>query len=334
MPVRPVDLAKQLEAGLAPIYLISGDETLLVQECCGAVIDRARALGYAEREIVEVDKGHDWGTLREQTGSLSLFSTRRLFDLRVPAGALGQASDALRDWVARPIPDTVILIRCDRLDPRQRDSAWFKAIDRAGVVVLVWPISADELPAWLDQRCRRAGLRLDAQALGYLAARVEGNLLAAVQEIEKLRLQDLPSPVTAEALRAAVVDASHYDSFDAIDAALAQQSQRLRHIVQMLRAEGVAPLAFLGAVIGQIHRLQTPAGRLPPQRARIVERARARLSDHDLEEVLRLGIAVDQQVKGMRDGDPWRTLETMLLLLAGERKVRNLTRHWEGLRRF
>jgi DNA polymerase III subunit delta len=336
MQVRPADLERHLGAGLAPIYLIAGDETLLVQECCEQILDCARGAGFAEREVVDVDKGYDWATLRQQTGSLSLFSRRRVFDLRVPPGQFGRgASDALREWLARPVEDTLLLIRSERLDGQQRNSAWFKAIERSGVVVLVWPVTPGELPAWLDQRCRRVGLRLERDALAFLAARVEGNLLAAVQEIEKLRMQELPSPIGIEAVRAAVADASHYDSFDALDAALAQQSRRLHHIVGVLRAEGVAPLNLLGAIGAQVQRLRTGAAvRMPQPKARVFESARARLSAHDLDTLAHLGAVVDQQVKGMREGDPWQTLETMLLLLAGESRLRPLMRNVDALRRF
>jgi DNA polymerase III subunit delta len=336
MQVRPADLGRQLVAGLAPMYLISGDETLLVQECCDDVIARARADGFNEREIIDADKSYDWRTLREQTGSLSLFSAKRIFDIRVPASQFGrEASTALREWLARPLADTLILIRSGRLDAKQRKSVWYKDIEKSGVVVQVWPVAAAELPAWLDQRSRKAGLSLDRRALDFLAARVEGNLLAAVQEIEKLRMLDMPSPMSAEAVRAAVADASHYDSFDAVDAALAQQSRRLHHIVGVLRAEGLAPLAVLGALMSQVHRLQAgfPGG-MPPQRARIFERARARLSVADLEQLVHLGAVVDQQVKGMREGDSWQTLETMFLLLAGERGMLGMTRRLDALRRI
>jgi DNA polymerase III subunit delta len=336
MPLRPAELARHLGAELAPCYLIAGDEPLLVQECCDDVIAAARRRGFADREVVDVDKNYDWGTLREQTGAMSLFSARRLHDLRVPQALLNrEASEALRAWLARPVPDTVLLIRTGRLDGAKRNSAWFREIERAGVVVLVWPVSSGELPGWLDQRCRKAGLTLDRQALAFLAARVDGNLLAAVQEIEKLRLQDLPAPVTLDAVRAAVLDASHYDSFDAVDAALAGETRRLHHIVSVLRAEGNAALAVLGALMLQVHRLRTPGNeRLPPQRARVIERARARLAAADLDELVQLAVVVDQQVKGMREGDPWQTLESMFLLLAGERRLRPMLARVDMLRRI
>lgn len=336
MPTRPTDLARQLERGLAPVYLVSGDETLLVQECCDDILRAARARGFSEREIVDVDRRYQWAGLREQTASLSLFAERRIFDLRVPPKQLDrQASDALRAYLEHPADDTLLLLRTERLDPGQRRSAWFKAIERKGVAVLVWPVSVAELPRWLDARCRKAGLRLEREALAFLSARVEGNLLAAVQEVEKLRILDPPQPLTLQTVQAAVVDASHYDSFDAIDAALAQQMRRVRHVVSVLRQEGVQPLALLGALTMQLKRLQSGvAGGMPPQRVRAFEAARRRLDERRIERMLSLATVADQQVKGMCEGDAWRTLEDMLLLLAGQQPVAWLHAHDARLRRF
>ncbi len=335
MPVPPFKLASALKSGLAPLYLVSGDETLLVEECCDDILARARKDGFAERDVVHVDANYDWQMLREQTGSLSLFSERRIYDLRVPPKQLGRpAADALGDYLSRATDDTLVLIRSGRLDPGQRKSAWFKAIDKAAVVVLVWPISAAELPKWLDARCRRVGLQLDRDALTFLSARVEGNLLAAAQEIEKLWLLAGKGQVDVDTVKAAVIDASHYDSFDAVDAAMAQQSRRLRHILKVLRQEDVAPLAVLGALTSQLGRLRDGNARgLPPERARVVASASARLSGADLDELLQLAMVVDQQVKGMCDGDTWQTLETMFLLLAGATGLRPMARQLHHLRR-
>jgi len=318
MSIRLTDLGRSLERGVKPVYLVSGDELLLVQEACDAIIAAARAGGFTERELIVVEAGFHWYELTEASQTMSLFAQRRLLDVRVPAKRFDKDSaEALSAYVASPPPDTVLLLRTERLEARQRSAAWFKQIDAVGETVLVWPISPAELPKWLVQRCRAVGLELDADALEYLANSVEGNLLAAVQEIEKLSLQGLPQPVTLDALTRAVTDAAHYDAFDLVDAALGAEPRRVRHIAWVLAAEGVAPLLVLGAMTTQLRRLLLDDTRgMPPQRERAMRAARARLPARDLEVLLQQALNVDQQVKGA-PGDPWQTLERIALRLAG-----------------
>src|SRR5262249_47968067 len=159
---------------------ISGDELLLVQEACDAIVAAARAGGFDERTLLQADGQFDWRTLTQEANTLSLFATRRLIDLRVAAKHFDKAAaDAIDEYLDRDDPAPLLVIRTERLDPRQRNAAWFKRIDSAGATLLVWPIGHRELPAYLAQRARRVGLEFTRDALGYLAANVEGNLLAA-----------------------------------------------------------------------------------------------------------------------------------------------------------
>jgi DNA polymerase III subunit delta len=319
MALRPNDLERDLSRGLKPAYLVSGDELLLVQEACDAIIAAARAKGFAERELIQVEPGFQWHELAQQSRTMSLFSEQRLLDVRVPAKRFDKdASEVLRAYLDAPPRDTILLLRTERLDSRQRSAAWFKAIDSVGATILVWPIEPRDLPGWLAQRCRAIGLKLEPDALEFLASSVEGNLLAAVQEIEKLKLQGLQEPVTLEALTRAVTDAAHYDAFDLVDAALGAQPQRVRHVMWVLAAEGVAALMVLGALTVQLRRLLSGDTRgLPQQRERVMRAARSRLGIHDLEALLQLALVVDQQAKGAARGDPWQTLERLALRLAG-----------------
>lgn len=321
MQVRLEQLARHLAGALAPAYLVAGDEPLLVQEACDDIIAAARERGFGEREVSNVDAGADWTALLADTASLSLFAERRLLDVRATGGAFDRsASAALKDYLGAPAADVLLLVRTGRLQPQQRRSAWFQAFEAGGAVVLVWPVDSSQLPRWLSSRCARAGLTLDREALAEMSERVEGNLLAAVQEIEKLKLLDLQQPVTAEALRGAVQDASHFDAFDVIDAALAGQATRVRRILAVLRLEGAQPLAVHGAFLSQVRQLiQGSNRRLPPARQRALADAAARLPRDELEVLIRDAAIVDQRVKGFADGDPWRGLETLLLRLAGAR---------------
>jgi len=319
MPVRVQDLARDLERGLKPAYLISGDETLLVQEACDSIIAAARRNGFEERELIQADADFDWNELTAHANTMSLFTPRRLLDVRVPPKGLDkEAGEVLLGLLENSSPDTLLLLRTERLEGAKRNTAWFKRIEAVGTVVLVWPVAPKEMPGWLAQRAKRVGLELDRDALGYLANSVEGNLLAAAQEIEKLALAGLAQPVTLAALTSAITDAAHYDAFDLVDAALDAEPHRVRHIVWVLRAEGVQVLAVLGALTSQLRRLINDDSRgLPQQKERAMRAARKRLKTLEIEELLGLASCVDQQVKGMALGDPWSTLECIALRIAG-----------------
>lgn len=324
MPLDAAALDGHLERALAPLYLVSGDETLLVEEACESILAAARRRGFGERSVLFVDAGFHWHDLTQGAASLSLFSERRIIDVRNPSAKFDKdASEVLREYCARPPADTLVLIRSGRLEARQRTSAWFKALDGAGVVVQIWPVGAAELPRWLEARVRRAGLKLTPGALDCLAERVEGNLLAAVQEIEKLKLTAQDQPIDAEALTAALEDASRYDTFELLDAVFQGDAARVARMVRGLRAEGVAVFAILGALTAQLRMLQAGAqafGRLSPQRRRSLERFTARIGRGDtLDRALAQCALVDQQGKGQLLGDAWHSLDNLLLRLAGAR---------------
>ena len=230
MATRPEQLAEVLNKGLAPVYLVSGDDTLLVTEACDQIVAAAKQQGFTERSVHHVETGFSWPGLSQDAATMSLFAERKILDVRVASKKLDkEASALLREWVAdgSSNPDTVLLLRTDRLQPKQRSSAWFKALEKDGVVVLIWPLSAQEFPRWLQGRLQHKGLDLQTDALSYLAARVEGNLLAAAQEIEKLALQNLPMPISAEALAGCLEDTSRFSSFDLVDAAFQGDAGRV-----------------------------------------------------------------------------------------------------------
>ena len=315
MQLKPENLRAKLAGELAPIYLVAGDETLIVEEACDAVLSAARRQGYSERRVLHVEPGFDWSELAGEAANQSLFAERRIIDLRPPANKFDRkASDAIRAYTAAPPEDVLLLIRTGRLDGRQRSSAWFKAIDKAGVAVLVWPVGVRELPQWLAARLRSAGLQLNKEAFAYLRDRVEGNLLAAVQEIEKIKLLDLPQPINAAAIAAAVEDVSHYDAFELIDAAFAGEAKRVRQVLRTLREEGVAIMAVLGVLASQLRRIDSGAW-MPNHRRSLVARFKRRAGG--VEAVLAELALIDQQVKGVIFGDPWLSLERLLLRHCG-----------------
>ncbi len=318
MQVRAEEFASHIAGPLAPVYLISGDETLLVEECCDQLIQAARQQGYTERSIHHVETGFRWHNLHHDAASLSLFAERKLLDVRVPVKKFDrEASEALREWTASAAAqgDVILLLRTARLDPRQRSSAWFKALDQAGVVTLVWPVSPGQLPRWLKTRSQGLGITLAPDALTYLAERVEGNLLAAAQELDKLALLDLPEPITLEALVAALEDASRYNTFDLLDAVMVADAAQTAKIIASVREEGVSPFSVLYALASQLRRTSTRG--LPRDRQRALEAFMRRIKDPGA--VLAECAVIDQQGKGQLPGDAWLSLENLLLRLAGMR---------------
>jgi DNA polymerase-3 subunit delta len=320
MELRAAELGRELARGLAPIYLVAGDELLLVQEACDAIVAAARAAGYTERTVLHADTGFDWNEILQESASLSLFAERRIIDVRLAGSAFGrEGAEVLTGYARQPGADVLLLIRSGRLDGKQRNAAWYKALAQAGVVVPIWPVTAAELPRWLEARLQAAGLRCSRDALQALAQRVEGNLLAAVQEIEKLRLHELPQPIALVDLLAVLEDSAHYDTFELIDAALAGDAARVSRMVTNLRQEGIAVFAVLGALVSQLRRMG-PNDRLPPQRQRLVGDFLRRVGGpRGVGVALSTCALIDAQGKGEIPGDPWRSLEELLLRFCGVR---------------
>jgi DNA polymerase-3 subunit delta len=196
--LRPDQLPAQLERGLAPVYLLGGPELLLLQECRDQICAVARAQGYTERELLQVGRGFDWQDLAAAGSAPSLFATRKIIDVRLPTGKPGRdGAKALSDWVAEPDPDLLLLVSCDQWDQSSRKSKWASVLENAGVRIDIWPVKPGEMPGWISGRMRQAGLQPDRDAVMLLAERLQGNLLAARQEIEKLLLLKGQGPVSA-----------------------------------------------------------------------------------------------------------------------------------------
>lgn len=319
MQVKAEDLHTQLSRTLASVYFISGDETLLIEEACDAIVAKARTEGFTERSVHHVEGKFQWHEITQDGASMSLFAERRIVDVRTPAKKLDkQASVALREWVANPPPDTVLLMRSTRLTPGQRASAWFKSLDKAGVVTLIWPMSPQQLPGWLEQRLRAKGLEAQREAVQYLSERVEGNLLAAAQEVDKLALIGMQGPITVEQLIAVLEDTSRFTTFDLLDAVMEGNGPRVTKALAGLREEGTSLYAILGALTSQLRRFGNTRG-MPQQRQRLARAFQDRIKDASL--VLAECAVVDRQGKGQGRADAWISLERLLLRLSGTRFV-------------
>ena len=322
MQIRPSDLGRRLQGGFPAAFLVVGDEPLLVEEACDEILAAAKREGFAERALFEAAPRAPWQDLFADAANLSLFASKRLLDVRIPARGLDRAgSDAVRGYLDQPLDDTLLLCRAVALEWRQRTAAWFKALDAKGVVVPLAPVSARELPRWLEGRCRAAGLRLERDAIALIADRVEGNLLAGQQEIEKLKLLQADGPLSVDEVTAAVGDSSHFDAFALIDAAFAGQAARVRRMLSALALQGVAVFLILAALANQLQRAREVAAgghpRLPPSRARALAASARRLGVAGVDRLIEECALLDQQAKGMLRGDAWQSLESLLLALAG-----------------
>ncbi len=334
MRLRVDQLAAHLARGLAPAYLISGDEPLQTGEAADAVRRAARHAGYTEREVFDVQgAGFDWTVLRMASDSLSLFAERRVFDLRLASAAIGApGSDALSAYAANPPPDTLMLVSCPRLDQKQAALRWVKALDGLGALVQVWPVERARLGPWIEQRMRSRGLVPEAGVVPMLAERIEGNLLAAAQEIDKLLLLNGPGVVSAEVLADAVADSARFDVFALVDAALEGRAARCLRMLDVLNAEGVPEPVVLWALAREIRELagmayQMAAGgdaervlaahRVWDKRKPAVRAGLDRLPLARWQRLLQACAQADRVIKGRETGDAWRVLGEIALGMAG-----------------
>lgn len=326
MRLKPEQLERELRSPEG-CWLVSGDEPLLVGEAADAIRAAARRDGYADRAVFFLDARSDWGPVLESGQSLSLFSERRLLELRLASARLGVGGgQALARLVESPPPDTVLLIVAPRLERAVQSTPWVKALERQGRWLALWPIEVDALPGWIRTRAAAVGLQLSSEAVAALAQRVEGNLLAAGQELEKILLLRGPGAMDAEELIEMVVGQARYDASALCDAALAADATQALRIVQGLRAEGAELPLILWALATAVRSLiaQRQRRNAPPafgpgaqRRTQLVQQAERRLAGRSLAPLLRQAARVDRCIKGAEAGDPWDELTRLVTSLAG-----------------
>ncbi len=330
MNVRAEQLKAQLAKGLAPVYLVSGDEPLQQGEACDTIRQRTREQGFSERQVMHVEAGFDWNALLAEANALSLFAEQKLIELRIPSGKPGtEGSKALLAYLERPPEDTVLLIISGKLDKNAQKAKWFKAVDKAGVSVQVWPVDAQQMPGWIEQRLRARGLQPEAGAAALLAERVEGNLLAAAQEVEKLVLSCAGGALSAERVEEAVANSARFDVFGLVDTALLGDVPHLMRMFEGLRAEGAEPLGLLWILAREIRSLADMAAQMQAGTPldRVMARVwgkrktavRAGLQRHNAlrwQQMLRRAGRIDRLAKGA-SGNAWDELLQLCLLMAG-----------------
>jgi DNA polymerase-3 subunit delta len=337
MKLRGEQLEAHLKRGLATVWLVSGDEPLLVDEACTRIRAAARAQGYDERQSYQSETGFDWKGWMAGFDSLSLFSSRRLIELRLPTGKPGlEGGKTLDAWAGNPPADTLLLVTMPKPDKDNSKSKWLAALDGAGVHLQTAPPPIERLPDWIGERLARHGLKTDRETLAWLAARVEGNLLAAHQEIEKLALLLPPGEMDRSTVRGAVTDVARYDPADLSDAFLKGDSARYCRVLDGLQAEGealVLVLAFLGGEIRTLYRLAAgiargerlpalmQAARVWDSRQGLVERALQRASLKKLAWAMRALSRLDRAAKGLLREDAWDELKQLGLALMNQGKA-------------
>ena len=332
MKVYPEKLAQALSGGLSSIYIVSGDEPLLVQECCDSIRLAAREAGYSEREIFHVEAGFDWQEFIYSANSLSLFADQKLLELRMSAAKPGnEGARYLKEYASAPASTNLLLLSLPRLDQATQKSQWFKALEKAGVFIQVWPVASKDLPRWIDTRFKKAGLQASRDAVLSMAARVEGNLLAAAQEIDRIKLISQSPRVEVDAIEEGVANSARFDVFQLLDAALMGKASRCLKITDSLRNEG-AEILYLSAMLAREVRslvnmaeiMQHSSVEAALQQGRVWQKRKpmvtACLQRHDLAALLKLQLnvnSIDPLVKGVQAGDPWDALTRAVLLLAG-----------------
>lgn len=351
MQLRLDALEPHLAKGLAGLYVVYGDEHLLAQEACDRIRASARAAGFTDRSVFTVERGFDWSSLLGASQSMSLFGDLQLVELRIPSGKPGkEGADALKSLAATVSQDVLTLVTLPRLDAATQKSAWFTALADAGVALKVDSIERAQLPSWIGQRLALQNQRTapgedGRRALQFIAERVEGNLLAAHQEIQKLGLLYPAGVLTFEQVHDAVLNVARYDVFKLNEAMLAGDVGRLSRMLDGLRGEGEAAVLVLWAVVEEVRTLLrikrgVEAGkplamllrenRVWGPRERLVGPALSRVTEAALEKGLGLAARLDRQVKGLsgnvpgrpRDNpppDPWDGLFELAMMVAAPR---------------
>lgn len=319
---------------LAPVYLISGDEPLLVNEVLDALRVAARSRGWEERESHGVERGFNWEQVSASLRNLSLFSAGKLLELRLPSATPGdEGSRQMLKLASRPADGNALVIVTPELTRKIGESAWVTALANAGVWVETRSPALADLPRWIEQRFRRAGLQCDPEGLEILANQVEGNLLAAQQEIDKLALLHPPGTIlTASQIRAAAADGARFDIYQLGDAALGGDVERALRVLAGLREEGIAAPLVLWSLARESLVLVDAGVRASREgsalkgvqgagvwqsRTDLYVRALKQHKASGLRRLLSMVTRADQIVKGARPGEPWNALLELTLALAG-----------------
>lgn len=334
MKVYPEKLKAHIANSPAAIYMVSGDDALLVQESCDLIRGELKKMGFSEREVYHVEKGFDWGEVLFSANSLSLFADKKLIEIRLPGGKPGQvAANALIEFADKPSEDTVILLVADRIDASAQRTKWFANLEKRVTWVQIWPIERKNLPGWVMQRLKKASLTADREVVSVFCDKIEGNLLAAVQEIERLRLLTDDGRVQLHHVVEDVADNSRYDVFKLIDTALTGDSTRTLKVMRGLKSEGVGILSLVGLIARETRNLSMMAfqikkgqsidavlqsHRVWSNRKALVGKVLKNIDYSTLTRIHQRLVLIDRMAKGSASGNPWDEMANLLLNLTGQ----------------
>ena len=334
MRLHPDQLDTHLKrSSTTPIYFVSGDEPLQKLECIDLIRKHYRGQGYDERIIFNVDKSFNWNSINEVTRNLSLFSSQRIIELRMGAPKPGrEGGGVLQEYAAKENDGTLLIISSDKMDKSTQNNKWAKSIDKVGVMIQVWPIGPAQLPGWIQGRIQKKQKKITQDAARLIAERVEGNLLAAQQEIEKLVLLTEKNLIDIEDVIGAVADSSRYNVFDMVESAFLGNIDRTLLMLNGLKNEGAEPLALFGALMWEYRRLcsiayEYEAGiqlenifksyRIWDQKKRSITAVLKRHSSKSLDQLLNYCATIDKTLKSGHRDRAWDQFNILLLAIAG-----------------
>jgi len=331
MNIKPPQLSANLEASIAPIYRVSGDEPFQVQECADKIRAAAQSAGFTDIQRLQIETASDWSQLAVGSASMSLFGDKQLIELRLQMNKPGkEGGAAIVDYCASAGPDTVVILQTKRLDTGTRKQKWSKTLDQVGTSIDVYPLKPHELGRWIEAKLKNAGYQPARDAVQVINEYVEGNMLAAAQEVEKLMLLCEPGPLDGAQIRAAITDSARYDPFDFVDAALKGEQDRIVRMIHGLRQEGVNENQILWIMTDKLRKLvalrearetganeqQALQGLWQSQQA-LVKQAASRLSLEQCRQILADLARLDWVSKGQAKGDVWNEILAVALRVAG-----------------
>ena len=335
MRIHPAQLSKHLQKQLLPFYTVFGEEPLLAIEAADLIRSKARQTGYVEREIFTIDNQFNRSELLLKKNSLSLFGEQRMLDLRIPSGKPGkEGSIAIEDYCRSLPPDTITLVTLPKIDKQGQLAKWFKVLENIGPMISVSSIESNQLSTWISQRLSLQDQKTDSDTLQFFAEKVEGNLLAADQEIKKLALLYPPGTLSFTQVKDAVLEVARYDVYKLSDAMVTGDIARYNHALNGLRAEGAAPPFILTVLVSQIRTLiilrkgldlGKPLTQLMREakvwgiRQKIMENAARRIGLKPLVHALLHAAKIDKISKGITKGDIWDEFLQLGLRFAHEK---------------
>jgi DNA polymerase-3 subunit delta len=331
MRIKPDQLQNHLAKSLAGCYMVHGDEPLLQQEACDAIRHKARQEGFLERDLFHVEGRFNWQQITASDQAMSLFSSRKIIEIRIPSGKPGkEGAAALSLLLAQPNPDNLVLISSGKIDSKSQTSKWFKALDTAGVCIAVFALEAQHMGRWINQRSLALGLKITPEACQLLSQRTEGNLLATAQELEKFTLNGAGFEITADHIDANVGGLARYSNYQLVDTALTGQAHHSLTMLYGLKEEGTKAMDILWVLSREIRLLSSiinhPQGleagltqeRVWEKRKAYLRTAAQQHNAHSAQHMLHQCEAIDQCVKGVSKANAWDLLGALIMQLAGK----------------